>query len=135
MTAVSGEGPEIRLDTTRAGFIAREYVRKKRVDVYATKLQSVFRGFHDRQRVKELQLSAGHGAAVKLQAFWRGRQCRQAILRDMYYWCSAFQIQRVFRKRYRRKHRAATARPALPIAFLVVLVPGFYHMLRLCFSS
>ena len=91
------------------GYLAREYVRKKRVDVYATKLQSVFRGWQGRRKVMQLQGNKEHRAAASIQAMWRGRQCRQAILRDMYHWCSAFQIQRWFRKRMRRRHRAATA--------------------------
>lgn len=91
------------------GYIAREYVRKKRVDVYATKLQSVFRGWQGRRQVTNLKGNKENRAAANIQAMWRGRQCRQAILRDMYHWCSAFQIQRWFRKRMRRRHRAATA--------------------------
>ena len=91
------------------GYLAREYVRKKRVDVYATKLQSVFRGWQGRQAMKHLKGNREDQAAASIQAMWRGRQCRQAILRDMYHWCSAFQIQRWFRKRMRRRHRAATA--------------------------
>ena len=79
------------------GYIAREYVRKKRVDVYATKLQSVFRGWKGRRKAHGQQTGNEHDAARTVQAMWRGRQCRQAILRDMYHWCAAFQIQRAFR--------------------------------------
>jgi hypothetical protein len=103
---------EMMANTVQAafrGYIAREYVRKKRVDVYATKLQAVFRGWKGRRKAKRVTQSKEDQAASVVQAVWRGRQCRQAILRDMYHWCSAFQIQRWFRKRQRRRYRAATA--------------------------
>ena len=91
------------------GYIAREYVRKKRVDVYATKLQAVFRGWKGRRKAHGRQTGKEHDAARTVQAMWRGRACRQAILRDMYHWCAAFQIQRAFRRKLRRKDRAATS--------------------------
>jgi hypothetical protein len=96
------------LQSAFRGYLAREYVRKKRVDVYATKLQSVFRGWKGRRRATGVQGGKEEQAATAVQAMWRGRNVRQAILRDMYHWCAAFQIQRAFRKKLRKKDGAAT---------------------------
>ena len=96
------------VQATFRGYLAREYAKKKRVDVYATKLQSVYRGYQGRQRANEYKQEGMHVAATRIQSMWRGRMCRMAILRDMYHWCSAFQIQRIWRKKLRKKIAAVT---------------------------